>query len=120
MSTINDLQHIADDLLARTTKIASDMEAIERGKETLRDATITAGQAIVLTSSLGVVKTKKGTPGGPTGEIVHEFDAEAFLLLPEDLRRALLQTGVVKQKPKVTTARKPSVEISLPSLAKAA
>lgn len=105
----NDMQAIADNLLALTIKIAPDLEAIEKDKDLLREATQTADAALTFSSSLGAVITKRGSE--PTSKQVVEINADAFESLGDEIKTILFQKGVVKVTMKTTAARKPSVEV---------
>lgn len=105
----NDLQAIADNILALTVKIAPDLEAIETDKDLLRQATQTADLGLTFSSSLGAVITKRGTE--PSTKQVIEINASAFDDLAPEIKTILLQKGVVTITTKTTAARKPSVEV---------
>lgn len=113
MTMSNDLQSIADDILARSLKIRPDLEAIEEGKSFLRQATETADQPLVFSSSLGFVKTKRGSKGGEKDGTVAKFDPKAYERLPPKVKQELAKAGVVVVEDKITVARKPSVEVGL-------
>lgn len=115
----NDLQAVADNILTLTLKVAPDLEAIEKDKDLLREATLTADQALTFASSLGAVVTKRGSD--PSTKRVVEIDADAFDTLGEEIKTILFQKGVVKVSMKTTAGRKPSVEVKpIPAVARAA
>lgn len=105
---INDLQSIADDILARTAKIADDVAAIAAGKAVLSDATLNSDQRLVFTNALGMVKTSRASNGSSTPYLA----VDESKLTPAK-REQLLKAGILVVALKMTPARKPAVTIEL-------
>lgn len=106
----NDLQTLADSILSLTIKIQPDLDAIEAGKDTLREATTKAGEGLRFSSILGMVETRKGATATLKGK-KPELNVEAYEKLSQEQKHLLLGLGVVTITDVWSKESKPAVTV---------